>query len=81
MLKLLYNSWIDKIDLIFDIWLHDFAVVDPDNDYIKCRMAAGSYECGGICNGLRDANLDGVSTSCRISCSTSCSTSCTPSLP
>ena len=77
MLKLLYNSWTDKIDVILDIRLYDFSVVDPDNDYIKCRMAAGFYECGGICNGLRGASLDGVSTSCRISCSTSC----TPYLP
>ena len=36
-------------------------MVDPDNDHIKCRMAEGSYECGGICNGVRNAMLDGVS--------------------
>ena len=40
-------------------------MVDPDNDYIKCRMAEGFFECGGICNGLRNAILDGVSISYR----------------
>ena len=40
-------------------------MVDPDNDYIKCRMAEGVFECGGICNGLRNAILDGVSISFR----------------
>ena len=41
----------------------DLSVVDPDNDYIKCRMAEGSFECGGICNGLRNVILDGASIS------------------
>lgn len=41
-----------------------FAVVDPDNDYIKCRMAEEFFECGGICNGLTNASLDEVSISC-----------------
>ena len=39
--------------------------MDPDNDYIKCRMAQSFFECGGICNGLRNAILDGVSTLCQ----------------
>ena len=51
------------MDLVFEIWKFNLAVVDPDNDYIKCRMAEEPYECGGICNGLRDANLDEVSIS------------------
>ena len=50
-----------SLSLISHIWLFDFVAVDPDNDYIKCRMADGPKECGGICNGLRNASLDGVS--------------------
>ena len=40
-------------------------MVDPDNDYIKCRIAKGSFECGGICNSLRNAALDEVCMSYR----------------
>ena len=49
--------------------------MDPDNDYMKCRMAEGSYECGALCHGLRNFKLDEVSISYRhyaISAPTSC---------
>ena len=41
-------------------------MVDPDNDFTKCRMAEGFFECGGICSGLRDPSLDGVSISYKM---------------
>ena len=54
-----------SVSLILDIWLFDFVAVDPDNNYIKYRMADGPVECGSICNGIGNASLDGVSISYR----------------
>ncbi|KAK7066421.1 hypothetical protein SK128_019271 [Halocaridina rubra] len=34
------------------------AVMDPDNDIVRCRWAVGFLECGGICNAFRGAVLD-----------------------